>query len=259
MAVYLEAHTPSRQQFYTTRNKPVTCIVVHTPETKLDLILPDASAESVAAFIAARPDAGSYHSIVDADSIVRVCKYEWTAFHCVGANSWSLGLSVCAKADQWPTLPDWYRDAVIANAAREAANMARWINGTQGILIEARLLSAAEAKAGHYGFTSHAAMDPTRRSDPGAGFPWDEFLTLFTKEMTLPASPAPEIKKEEPMMLYHQAMAEVDELYEVYRPTGITAAERKAWGKDLAERMFVKGEDPHPALQYIQSELAKER
>ena len=37
------------------------------------------------------------------------------------------------------------------------------------------------------GFISHGERDPGRRSDPGAGFPWDEFLERFAEKMLTPA------------------------------------------------------------------------
>ncbi len=114
--IFLEDNPPARTQFRRTRRAAVTgAIVVHTAENTTDTTLPDSGAEAVARFISRRTDAaGSYHTVVDSDSIVDVGRYEWEMFHeGTGGNRWSLGLSFACQASQWTTLPDRWVDGAL--------------------------------------------------------------------------------------------------------------------------------------------------
>lgn len=180
MSVYLEDHPPARRQYIDPRRAKATgAIVVHTAESITDQVAPDFGAESVARFISTRNTAGSYHSIVDSDSIIHVGRYEWEMFHeGTGGNKWSLGLSFACKADDWTNLPRWWVNSALLNGAREASNMIKWVKSTYGIIVPASRISPAEYRAGKPGFISHGELDPTRRHDPGAMFPWEGFLSL---------------------------------------------------------------------------------
>lgn len=189
MGVYLEDNPPARSQFRRTRRAPVTgAIVIHTAENMIDLIGPDAGAEAVASFIARRTDgAGSYHSIVDSDSTVQLCEYEWEAFHeGTGGNRWSLGLSFACRAADWQNPPaPWFKGAIDQGAA-EAVRMAQWVKATVGVTVPAVRINRDQYRNGAPGFVSHAQLDPMRRSDPGIYFPWDYFLSRYQKEHAMP-------------------------------------------------------------------------
>jgi hypothetical protein len=180
---YLDDNPPAVTQFRRTRRAAVTgAIVVHTAENSTDTTLPDGGAEAVARFISTRSNPGSYHSVVDSDSVVEVGRYVWEMFHeGTGGNRWSLGLSFACQASQWTRLPDRWVNAAIGLGALEAATMAAWVKETVGVTVPARRITPAQYRSGQPGFLSHAELDPGRRSDPGLAFPWTQFLERFAQ------------------------------------------------------------------------------
>ncbi len=264
MAVYLEDNPPARPQFRTVRRAAVTgAIVVHTAENTPDLVLPDGGAEGVARFISRRTDAaGSYHSIADSDSVVQLGRYEWEMFHeGTGGNRWSLGLAFACRASQWPTLPEAWFGAALRNGAREAARMARWVNDTVGVEVPAERITAVQYRNGRPGFVGHGELDPGRRSDPGSGFPWDEFLDMVQAELRPPQPPEPEPPSGGSVAVglsLSEALADLDELYRAYRGALPTLGERGSWARDLARRIYQDGEDPAAVLRFVEFTLRQE-
>lgn len=150
---------------YASRNKPVSAIVIHTAENNPG----SNSAVAIGQYFSRTSRQASYHTVVDSSQALRLLPWGYTAFHVRGANSWTLGLSFATRAALWGRHPAWDAQA-IEHGAKEAAAMAKKYN------IPVRLISAEDARRGVRGFTTHAAMDPGRRSDPGAGFPMQRFL-----------------------------------------------------------------------------------
>ena len=186
---YLEAHPPARHQYRWPRRMPPSgAIVVHTAENTPDLDGPDGGAEGVARFISTRTDAGSYHTVVDADSIVRVVPYDAEAYgEGTGGNSHALHLSFATRTTTWDDLEPSRLIAMIHNGAKAAADMARWLD-PHGKATPALRITAAGYRRGYAGFISHAELDPTRRSDPGASFPWGAFLDRYAQELHMPTT-----------------------------------------------------------------------
>lgn len=184
---------------YPQRNAQVSCIVVHTAETAPT----PQSAEAVARWQAYEaPAPSSYHVLVDSDSVVRTLEDRAVAFHCVGLNSNSLGLSFATKASLWGRHPEWDQAAL----RRGAWQAARWCKSQS---IPVRWLTLEQAKSGARGFIRHSVADPTRRTDPGRTFPEAEFFRLVNHYL----SPDPvedimtreqEAKLDEALTLLHE-------------------------------------------------------
>lgn len=185
---YLVLHPPARTQYRYPRRATVTgAICLHDAENVTDLDGPDSGAEAVARFIQHRTDPGSYHSIVDSDSIVRLVPYDAEAYgEGTGGNPHALHLAL-AYGSRWTPTPEWWAKA-ITNAATAARDMADWVHATTGVAVPARRITADQYRAGAPGFIPHADLDPKRRSDP-VGFPWDPFLALYANTTAKPPTP----------------------------------------------------------------------
>lgn len=180
--IYLEDNPPARSQFRVGRRAPVKpVIVVHTAESGTDRSGPDPKAENVARFIASRSNAGSYHLIGDADSIIQLVRFENEAFQDgTGSNRWAVGISLAMDAGDWPTLGAERRTQFVTTAAQMAYLAASWMNDNGLPFPEPRRLTKAESdRSDANGFISHARRDPTRRTDPGPGFPWTDFFRRY--------------------------------------------------------------------------------
>lgn len=176
---YLENHPPRQRQFYPSRAKvPTGCIVVHTFEAPFGT-----SVDSGAKFIERRSDYGSYHSISDDAEWGQLGRYEWTMFSVRGHNSYTLNHSFMIRAEEWSRIDLDDRANLITQGAEACAAMARWMESEHGIIVPSIRLGLDEVTAGWPGFTSHAALDPSRRTDPGPDFPWDEFLAAYSVAM----------------------------------------------------------------------------
>jgi hypothetical protein len=193
---YLDSHPPARSQFRCPRRaKPSGVVVVHTAENVMDTVGPDTGAEAVARFIQGRDTPGSYHDLVDSDSILDLVRYECEAFQDgTGSNPHAYAVSAACSYLDWAKMSKAKRDAFVENMAQAVARYARWVKKTHGVTIPARRITRAQSDAGVPGFLSHAERDPARRKDPGnaAGqFPWDQFLARFAVLMAAPAASTP--------------------------------------------------------------------
>jgi len=157
---------------YPSRNAPVTCIGIHTTENTLGT-----PAMNVARWQASTaPTPSSYHALVDASNIVRTTRDEHTAFHIVGLNSRSLGLSFTHQAHRWSASPNSQERDMLERGAQVARE---WVEKYD---IPIRWISLAEAQRGVKGFIRHSTADPSRRSDPGQNFPHALFFELIEGE-----------------------------------------------------------------------------
>lgn len=162
-------------KWYPSRRSPVRVIVLHiTAGLEGIASTDDQSAEATARYAANTDRAVSWHAGCDTDSVLRLLPPSYTAFHCQGYNSSTLGLEISKKTTRWQEMPaEWVRRTLDNAAVAVRPWMAEFG-------IPPRLLTRSEVDAGAYGFSHHALVDPTRRSDPGPDFPWDSFAARLT-------------------------------------------------------------------------------
>lgn len=186
MTYYLVDNPPRRSQFRRVRRSPASgTIVLHSTESLADVNPPDTGAENVARFIRDRTDPGSYHRLCDSDTTVKLVPFTAEAFHDgTGTNPHSVGISGAFRAHQFAALPQHWRTGVIRQMALAAREAADWVHETTGVVVPARRISVAQARARVPGFVTHGMLDPHRRSDPdgtntGARFPWTSFFEHY--------------------------------------------------------------------------------
>lgn len=153
--------------------------IIHTAECAMDLDGDDTSAEVCANFIANRADYGSYHRLVDSDSIIDMVPWEYEAWQDSETNNWAVGISAAVQAGKWHTIPAARRDRIYRNMAACAADFVRYMAG-KGVTVPLRRITGAEARARVPGFCAHGDSG-LYRSDPGAQFDWDLFFA-YTAE-----------------------------------------------------------------------------
>lgn len=183
---YLDDHPPRIRQFRPRARSVSGIIVIHTAESIADTEAIDGGAEAVAAFIARRDEPGSYHDLCDSDSIVDLVRYSQASYgDRTGSNEHAIHISAAAEAAKWGSYPDrWVRDTV-TNMARAAVRASKYVHSVHGIYVPAKRISRAQSEdpSNNEGFISHAERDPSRRTDPGAGFPWQLFLGIYDELM----------------------------------------------------------------------------
>src|SRR6186997_545471 len=182
---WLDTHKPARDQFRSPRrDKPSGVMVVHTAESTPDFVAFDGGAEAVANFIRTRDTPGSYHDLCDSDSCINLVDYANEAYQDgTGSNRHAWGGSIATRADVWPLAPAKWRKGAIDQLAAAAARYARWVRLKHGVIVPARRINRAQSEARMPGFISHGERDPGRRTDPGAKFPWTEFLAAYARHM----------------------------------------------------------------------------
>lgn len=195
MTAYLIENPPHLRQFRERGAKPTGLIVVHTAESTPDWVGPDAGAEAVARFIQGRDTFGSYHWLVDSDTIILLVPLALQAYgDGTGSNPVAIHVSAATQAAKWDAAPDEWKVETVKNMAAAAARSAQWLKSEHGITVPAKRVTKAQSDAGQAGFISHGERDPGRRSDPGATFPWTLFLDEFAAIMD-PAQPTPGISR----------------------------------------------------------------
>lgn len=155
-----------------------TCII-HTSESVLDKVGADSTAEDCAAFIQRRSDYGSYHDLVDSDSIIEMYPFEWETWQDSETNNWAVGISAACKTTDWATMPAHMAEGFYRNLAWCAADFVKYM-ATKGISVPLKKITGAQARNREPGFCAHGDSG-IARSDPGKDFDWAKFFR-YTKE-----------------------------------------------------------------------------
>ncbi len=161
------------------RSKEIRYVVLHTAEIGETLTAAEALMRWCAGPNAPR---ASWHFAVDADSVTQSVKEEYIAWHAPGANRTGIGIETCGRAAQ--TAEQWHDDyssAVLQRTARLVAYLCRRWN------LPVQFVDAAGLKYPTRGITTHAevtkAFKQSTHTDPGKGFPMEEFLRMVMERM----------------------------------------------------------------------------
>lgn len=174
---YLLDYNPGTQQWaYPRRGASLSgTIIVHTAECARDDVGEDLSAEGSARFIANRADYGSYHRLVDSDSIIKMLPWEYEAWQDSNTNPWAVGISAALRTSDWAVMPADRRDRYYRNLAAAAADFVVYMRDAKGITVPLKRITGAQARARVPGFCAHGDSG-NNRTDPGANFNWALFF-----------------------------------------------------------------------------------
>lgn len=181
MSYYLlENPNPNGRHYYPSRR---TCkhgvppsqlphlIVIHTAESRPDIKGEDTGAEGISRYVSTTSREVSWHASIDSDSTIDVLPDDHVAWHVRGYNTCSIGVEIATQAHKWGELPEWWKTRIYRNVREWVAEKA----AEHGIPLE--LINEHRAAQGGRGVIGHRHLDPSRRTDPGAGFEWDRILT----------------------------------------------------------------------------------
>lgn len=178
MSTYFERNRQRLQQWRAQRReRTAPQVTLHTYEAPAGR-----TAAAGAKFLTERTNHGSYHWLSDAHgNSIHLAPWSSVTYHSIPNNEWSVGLSMMAEAAAWGRISATQRRHLINGLALGAHKFSRWCV-SQGIgAVPARRINRAQAMRREGGFVTHGDMDPGRRTDPGAGFPWDEFFTEYRR------------------------------------------------------------------------------
>jgi len=195
-------HHAVKPHWYEQRRQPILAIVVHITAGLEGLEgVADLSAENTARYAAQTPRRVSWHSGSDTDTALDLLPDEYTAFHCIGYNSCTIGHEISKRDTDWTGQdPEWVT-FTLQMAATHLGRKARkhgipLRRASRDELDDAVAHWTATGNARPVGFIGHADLDPERRTDPGNSFPWAAFLSLMAP---IPPRPAPPTSEESDM------------------------------------------------------------
>jgi len=171
-------NAPNRQFYgYTSRRGAIQIIVLHTAEASPDYVDADTTAEAVSSYMSNNTRQVSWTATTDSDSAIFELPDSFLAQHVGGYNTIALGVEMATIAALWPSMPDDHKTAILDTTAQVVA---LWC---QRYGIPARRLTKAQVDAGQKGIVAHGDLS-SQRTDPGAAFPWSDFLERVSYYLT---------------------------------------------------------------------------
>lgn len=157
----------------------VQLVVIHTTEGSAR----GTSAEDGAAYDARRLDGTSTHYFHDSDSTVQ-CVHTDDQAHAARAQGNRRGIQheLCTRAGS-ANWGDAYHQAMLRLAAKQAARDSRKWGIPVRHLSVAQVQSGAKGFCGHWDITRAFPQDNGTHTDPGANFPWSQFLDMVRDEL----------------------------------------------------------------------------
>lgn len=180
---YLEDH-PNLvlAQFGWPRNRVSGVIGVHTTESGVFPAGSDPGAENTAGYISVRNTHGSYHSLADWDTRIKLVRPRYAAWADVTNNAHALSVSGAMNAARWRDLTPERAAGIVRNMGLAAAELVRdaIADGLLDSAPPARRITAQQAIDGTAaGFYGHGETNPGTRYDPGQNFDWNLFLATY--------------------------------------------------------------------------------
>ena len=175
---------PNAGQFGWPRSRVSGVVGIHTAENNTCFAGPDPGDADVARFIANRSDFGSYHTLVDSDSITPLVHPSWSAWADTTNNAHAMSVSAAVRANDWLQMEVNRRRQVVINMASAAAELVKTAvrEGLLATPTPARRINSSEAVSGsRAGFYGHGETNPGTRYDPGKDFDWDLFLASYAQ------------------------------------------------------------------------------
>ncbi len=173
---------PYTPQYGWPRSRVSGVVGVHTAENNTCFNGPDTGDVDVAGFISRRTDYGSYHVLVDADSVNPLIHPSWAAWADTTNNAHGMSVSAAVRANDWLAMAPDRRRQVVINLAYGAADLVKTAvrDGLLDSPTPARRITASEAISGsRAGFYGHGETNPGTRYDPGKDFDWNLFLSTY--------------------------------------------------------------------------------
>lgn len=171
-------------------NLPIRRVVIHAtcPGVGYPAASKKGAASGTAKYFQMASSGGSAHYIYDSSRHEEHCVADSVVAWHAPPNPHSIGIEICGEASY--TRGQWLSDKVWP-AVEEAAARTRDLCQRYGLPM--RKLTVAQVRAGAEGICGHVdvsnAFHQTDHSDPGSGFPWDEFMHLVNRESGLPKPP----------------------------------------------------------------------
>jgi hypothetical protein len=152
---------------------PTGLLGIHSAESVVDRILPDTGAENVFNYILTRVDPGSYHVLVDFDTVLRLARWSMMTWN-VAADSLNgviIGMSFACRSVDF-NVDDWWTQktmGTMGGVIREC-----WTDLGKNIPESTRWLTRSDVSANGgriAGLVHHGTVQPGDRSDAWATHP----------------------------------------------------------------------------------------